>query len=300
MTIISEVRRKFRQGNIVTRLIYINTGLFLVLSLVNALLLLIGVSDNSLWIEKCYLPWNTVTLGTQPWSVISYMFTHSSWWHLLLNMFFLYWFGKIFLISFTSNQLKSLYLLGGVVGALIYLAAFNFIPYFGRHDYPATLTGASASILAIAVAVTFRSPGFVSKLPFIGEVKIKYIVMALVVFDFTMISSDNAGGDFAHLGGALTGWLFVKALSSGKDITSWITKLFVLLSKLFTKVGGISVRRKPVIKAYYGDKTKDFEYNLKKKERSGEIDRILEKIRQSGYDSLSEQEKKKLLEASDR
>ena len=71
-------------------------------------------------------------------------------------------------------------------------------------------------------------------------------------------------------------------------------------SKLFTKVGGISVRRKPVIKAYYGDKTKDFEYNLKKKERSGEIDRILEKIRQSGYDSLSEQEKKKLLEASDR
>ncbi len=299
MTIITEGRKKYRQGSVVTKLIYINTALFLTLYLLNALFILIGISDNTLWIEKLYLPWNINTLLGQPWSVITYMFTNSNWWHLLFNMLFLYWFGEVFLINFTSNQLRSLYIIGGFVSAVIYIAIFNLIPYFTKHDFPTTISGAPASIMAIAVAASFRSPNYILKLPVIRGVKIKYLIIALIIFNFTMISSDNVGVDFALLGGILTGWLFIKAIKYGKDITSWMTAIFVWLSKLLTKNYGISLH-KPAIKAYYGDKTKDFEYNANKKKRNLEIDKILDKIRESGYECLSEQEKKKLFEAGDK
>ena len=225
--------------------------------------------------------------------LITYMFMHAGVLHILFNMLWLFWFGRLSLAFFSSKHLRGLYFLGGICGGLLYMLAYNVFPYFQDAVYSSYLLGASASVLAIVVAVSVREPNYPVQFLFIGTVRLKYVALFMVVLDLLFMTSDNAGGHIAHLGGALAGWWFAAGLQSGHDATKWINLVCDWFAGLRRPV-----KRKPKMKVHYGGRQADYEYNARKKEREAEIDRILDKLRKSGYNSLTDDEKKSLFDAS--
>lgn len=288
----TNLREGFRRGDIVTQLIYINAGIFLVVALVNLFLVLFKM-DSGHWMNYLMFPASFMQFITQPWTLITYMFMHASILHILFNMLWLYWFGRLFLNFFSAKHLRGLYLLGGIAGAALYMVAYNLFPYFEDAVYSSYLLGASASVLAIVVATAVREPNYPVQFMFIGTVRLKYVALFMVVLDLLFITADNAGGHLAHLGGALAGWWFASGLVKGHDLTKWINVALDFCSGRWKPAS-----KKPKMKVHYGDKQKDYEFNARKKERSDEIDRILDKLRKSGYGSLTEEEKKSLFDAS--
>lgn len=288
----TNLREGFRRGDIVTQLIYINAGIFLVVALVNLFLVLFKM-DSGHWMNYLMFPASFMQFITQPWTLITYMFMHAGILHILFNMLWLYWFGRLFLNFFSAKHLRGLYLLGGIAGAALYMVAYNLFPYFEDAVYSSYLLGASASVLAIVVATAVREPNYPVQFMFIGTVRLKYVALFMVVLDLLFITADNAGGHLAHLGGALAGWWFASGLVKGHDLTKWINVALDFCSGRWKPAS-----KKPKMKVHYGDKQKDYEVNARKKERSDEIDRILDKLRKSGYGSLTEEEKKSLFDAS--
>lgn len=299
--IIDDLKRTFRQGNIVVRLIYINVAVFVIGLLLSVVLGLFNVNINY-FLRDLYLPADLLQLLRRPWTLITYMFMHAGAWHLLGNILWLYWFGKLFLYFFSSKHLRGLYVVGGLAGGLLYIIAYNLLPAFSAQLYSATLVGASASVLAIAIATAVREPDFRINLMLIGPVKLKYFALFIVLFDVLYVGSNNAGGHLAHLGGALAGWWFVRGLGQGYDITHWVNVCIDAIGGLFRKLE--RKPRKPKMKVHVnnatGNRAADYEYNAQKRAQADEVDRILEKLKKSGYSSLSEEEKRKLFEASNR
>lgn len=288
---ITNLKENFRQGNIVTRLLYINVGAFLICSLVGIILMLFKVPFSP-WMNVLELPAWWEKFIRQPWSLITYMFMHADVLHILFNMLWLYWFGKLFLSFFSSKHLRGLYLLGGICGGVLYMISYHIFPYF-EHALPTSyLLGASASVLAIVVAVAVREPNYPVQLLLFGTVRLRTIALVIILLDLMLITSGNAGGHISHLGGALAGWWFAAGLRRGTDVTRWINYVIDFC------MGWKKPVRKPKMKVYYGDKQKDYDFNARKKEREAEVDRILDKLRKSGYGSLSEEEKKRLFDAS--
>lgn len=279
------------------QLIYINIGVFLLLALVSVLLRLFNVPAGWLmrWLE---MPSDVMTFLMQPWSVVTYMFLHADIFHLLFNMLWLYWFGQLFLYNFSSKHLRGLYLLGGIVGGLLYLLAYNVFPYFQSVASGSILIGASASVLAIVVATAVSMPDFRLNLLLIGQVRLKYVALVVVLTDLLFVTSGNAGGHIAHLGGALAGWWFARGIRDGKyDATLWINRVLDTVQGWFTRT---SRKQKPRMKVHVGKHGKDYDYNARKRAQNDEIDRILDKVRQSGYEGLTAEEKRKLFDASQR
>lgn len=291
---ITDLKRKFNSGSIALKFIYANAGIFVFTSLLIIFWTLFNRNGTSflLYLE---LPASFERFIYQPWTIITYMFMHANILHLLFNMLWLYWFGELFLYFFSARHLRGLYFLGGIAGGILYMISYNVFPYFTTSISQSYMLGASASVLAIVVATAVKSPNYSINLLFFGSVRLKYVASVIVLIDFLFITSDNAGGHIAHIGGALAGWIFAAGLSKGHDYTKWINNFIDLFDKIsFTR------KRKPKMKIYYGEKTKDYDYNEKKKQNSDEIDRILDKLRKSGYDSLSTYEKKALFDASNR
>jgi len=148
------------------------------------------------------------------------MFLHEGIFHILFNMLALYWFGKLFLMFSTEKQLVGLYVMGGFAGALFYVAAFNIFPYFEPVIQHTVLLGASASIMAIIVAAAMQSPNMELRMLFIGNIKLKYVAVIAVLASFFGITSNNAGGEIAHLGGALTGYFLLYLCGRGRILRS--------------------------------------------------------------------------------
>ena len=293
---ISDLKNNFHRGNISLQLIYINVGIFVVTTLISVFLMLFNWDATS-WLQYLELPaWMPLFLK-QPWSLVTYMFLHAGVLHLLFNMLWLYWFGQLFLSLYSARHFRGLYILGGLCGGLLYILAYNVFPYFSNYLYGSFLLGASASVLAIVVATAVRSPEYRVNFMFIGAVRLKYVALFVVLTDLLFVTSGNGGGHIAHLGGALAGWWFARSLQKGTDITGWINKVFDALSR------GIQFKRpakKPKMKVEKGGKTADYDYNARKKQQSEEIDRILDKLKKSGYGSLTTEEKKRLFDASKR
>ena len=177
--------------------------------------------------------------------------------------------------------------------------AYNLLPVFQSQLYSATLVGASASVLAIAIATAVREPEYRINLMFVGPVRLKYFALFIVLFDMLYVGSNNAGGHIAHLGGALAGWWFARGISQGYDITGWVNACIDFLGGLFVKRQ--RKPRKPKRKVHVNnDRAADYDYTARKKAQSDEIDQILERLKKSGYSSLSDEEKRKLFEASKR
>ena len=226
---------------------------------------------------------------------------HAGILHILFNMLWLYWFGSLFLYFFSAKHLRGLYVLGGICGGLLYMVAYNVFPLFSSQVAGATLVGASASVLAIVAATAYREPNYRVQLFLFGAIRLKYLALVVIGIDVLSITSSNAGGHIAHLGGALAGLWFAASLSKGTDLTSWINWILDGFTSLFQKK---TWKRKPKMKVHYGNsatgREKDYDYNAQKKAQSDEVDSILEKLKKSGYDSLTTEEKKSLFDASKR
>ena len=301
---ITDLKDLFRRGNVLTRFIYVNVAVFVVVELVNVILLLFNRMAPQVF-DLLALPASVTRFLMQPWSILTYMFMHAGVMHILFNMLWLYWFGQIFLTFFSAKHFRGVYFLGGILGGLLYMLAYNLFPYFQTTVHHALLVGASASALAIATATAYREPNYPIQLLFIGTVRLKYLALFMVLTDLLFMTSGNAGGHISHLGGALAGLWFAAALQKGTDLTSWINKGLDAVSGLFE---GKTWKRKPKMKIHYGGKSAagqqnrsankaDFKvYNAREEEEK--INRILEKVKQSGYESLTQDEKKTLFDAS--
>lgn len=296
--IITDIKENFRKGDIYLKFIYVNVAAFIFTSLLGIGFMLFNRSASHL-LSFFELPASFSRFILQPWSLITYMFMHADVLHILFNMLWLYWFGKIFLCFFSARHFRGLYILGGLCGGLLYMVAYNIFPYFSYSVGVSMLLGASASVLAIVIAAAYREPNYAISLLFFGNIKLKYFALIMVATDLLMMTGGNAGGHIAHLGGALAGLWFASALSKGHDITSWLNRAIDWCGIFFNRKG-TDQRKKPKMKVHYGNRTQDYDYNAQKKRQSDEIDRILEKLKKSGYESLTAEEKKKLFEASNK
>ena len=294
--IITDLKNDFCRASISQQFIYINCGIFVVTALVAIVGMLFNVGNYS-WMEWLELPAWLPQFIKQPWSLVTYMFLHAGLFHLLFNMLWLYSFGQLFLMFFSARHFRGLYFLGGFCGGVLYMLAYNVFPYFSSYLYGSYLLGASASVIAIVIATAIREPEFRVSLLFFGQVRLKYLALIMIITDLLFVTSNNAGGHIAHLGGALAGWWFAAGLRKGTDVTKWINQAIDWL------LGGWKVKRapkKPKMKVHYGGRANDYEYNARKKEQDEEVDRILDKLKKSGYGSLTTEEKKRLFDASKR
>lgn len=289
---IDTLKYKYKTGSVITRLIFINALVFIVLKIIGVVFTLFNIHGLDL-VSFVGVPSYIPLLLSRVWTLITYMFVHEGFLHLLFNMLWLYWFGQIFLQYFSGRSLGSLYVLGGLAGAILYVVAFNSIPYYIEMG-SGWMIGASAAVMAIVMGAAFYRPDVELSLLFLGRIKIVYIAIFAFVLDFLSLgNATNPGGHVAHIGGALLGFLFAVQYKKGKDITHWMSRIidwFVDLLKPREK--------KTKMKVEYTRSETDWEYNKRKKSEQEEIDAILDKLKQSGYSSLSSEEKKRLFDAS--
>jgi membrane associated rhomboid family serine protease len=294
--IITNLLQNYRRGSMPVRFIYLNVGLFLLCALVGLLLRLFHVESAPL-LHQLMLPADPLQLLCQPWSVVTYMFLQVEPLHLLFNMLWLYWFGQLFLYFFSERAFGGLYLFGGLCGAVLYLLCFNLLPLFTPSG--SYLLGASASVLAITMATAVREPNFKIRLFLFGELSLKYVAGLMVVMDLLLITSENAGGHIAHLGGALGGLWYALMLRRGVDITAWINRLLDALSIASRRFSHpLRRERRPKMKVHRGGNSRGG--RSESKTSGEEMNRILDKLKQSGYNSLTTDEKKQLFDASKR
>jgi membrane associated rhomboid family serine protease len=281
MNIFDEIKESFKEGSALTRLIYINLGVFLLIRIANVFYFLAGAEFPFLdWLA---LPADFHTLASRPWTLITYMFLHFDFLHILFNILWLYWMGQIFLGYFDQGKLIAIYLLGGIAGGLVYILGYNFFPVFAESLANSRLLGASASVIAIVTALAVHAPNHTIHLMFVGPVRMKYIALISVLMYVIGISSTNAGGNLAHLGGAFCGVVYVLQLRRGHDPGKGINWLLNGLKKLLTP--------QPKVKISYRKPANDIEYNRIKNQDQVRMNEILEKISKSGYGSLSKEEK---------
>lgn len=288
--IITNLKRSFLAGSILKKLIFINIAVFILIRLLGILLLLFNLQDFPILLYL-QLPASPMALLSRPWTLFSYMFTHFEFLHILFNMLWLYWFGELFLQVFNERQLGGLYVLGGLAGALLFVVSYNLFPYFQEVASFSFLMGASASVMAIVFAISFYRKEIEIHLLLFGRIKLIYLALFTFVIDLLAMTSDNAGGHIAHIGGALFGIWFASRYAQGKDLTAPINRLIDKLVNLG--------KRKPKMSVTYGGRSnKDWEFNARKQQQAANIDAILDKLKRSGYGSLSADEKKQLFDAS--
>jgi membrane associated rhomboid family serine protease len=290
--IIDTLKHKYRTGSVITRLIFINALVFIAIKILGVFITLFNIQAVDL-VSFLGVPSYIPLLVNRFWTLITYMFVHEGFLHLLFNMLWLYWFGQIFLQYFTGRSLGSLYVLGGLAGAILYVVAFNTIPYYTDMG-SGWMIGASAAVMAIVMGAAFYRPDVELSLLFLGRIKIVYIAIFAFVLDFLSLGDPtNPGGHVAHIGGALLGYLFAVQYKKGKDITHWMSRLIDWFVGLFKPR-----RNRSKMKVEYSRNETDWEYNKRKKSEQEAIDAILDKLKQSGYSSLSSEEKKRLFDAS--
>ncbi len=287
------------------KLIFINIVVFVVLKLALLLLMLFGI-DSSIIGMLVELPSTWSGVLSRPWTLLTYMFMHGDIFHILFNMLCLYWVGMVFMEFNTPKQLVALYVLSGLGGALLYLVSYNTLPYFsGAYT---TMVGASASVLGIMVAVGVRAPNYRIGLLFFGPVPMKWIVLSIVLIDLLSLSGSNTGGHIAHLGGVMVGALYAVLMKHGFDLTKGVNRVIDYLVDLFEKkpkgpgkpIGGT--------KYHYAEPEKEPQKTKKASSvrdqfvspEEAAIDEILEKIKVSGYTSLTKEEKQRIFSAGNK
>ncbi len=289
--IIDDLKLQYKIGGVANKLIYWNVGLFVIPLVFFAILRMLSINID--FYPYISLASNPAELLWKPWSLITYGFFHADFWHILFNMLVFNFSSRLFLTYFTPKQLLSLYFVGILFSGVIYIICYYLFPSLANLNVQ--LIGASGAIMTIFFAVAAYAPLMEVRLMFIGNVKIWHIAFVYLVLDLIQMPLENTGGHIAHLGGALFGYLFVKQIQSGTDITSWfatvmdfIVNLFSSNKKTFKKVHRnvkhVTIQ-KPVSKIVTKDKTQQ------------QIDEILDKISKSGYDSLSQSEKEFLFQA---
>jgi len=242
--------------------------------------------------KNLFLSSHVPTALVKPWTLVTYFFSHEGIFHILWNMLFLYWFGKLIEEYLGNRRLINLYLLGGLVAGISYLLIYNLIPNF-RPAIGTPLLGASGAVYAVVVGAATLMPNYTFFLLLLGPVRIKYIAAFFIVSSFVDLSNDaNSGGNIAHLGGALLGFFFITQLKKGNDIGKPLTGVAEWIKKLFQPKPKLKVTHRSPVRNGQAAATPHAIPN------QDEIDAILDKISRSGYDSLTKEEKQKLFRAS--
>ena len=294
-----ELVRKFRSADIVRKFIYVNVLVYIILVLIGVFSVLLNTPSLVATVKSwLVLPASPVLILHRPWTLFTYMFLHGSFMHILWNMFALYFFGRIFLDFFSVRHFWCVYLSGGVFGALFYVLAYNVFPYFQGVLHVSHLVGASAAVLAVVTAAAVRSPEYRINLLFFGSVKLSTFAIITVCISVLMLSGNNAGGNFAHLGGAFGGYLFAVLLGKGIDVTDILCRPVDWVRSMIGKLRSPRRKKRKFTYSPGGKHGTDYEHNARKRAAEAEVDAILEKIKKGGYASLSEEEKKRLFNAS--
>lgn len=266
--------QRYKQFNIIEKLIAINLAVFVLTFLMNTLHFLFN-SDGNIIMEYFAMPSQIDSFISQPWSLLSYGFLHGGFFHILSNLIVLYYIGNLFIEYFTQKQLLSFYLYGTVFGGLLYLVSYAVFP--ALQNTPSTLVGASSAVMAIFIGITTYIPNYELNLRFIGYVKLWKLAAIFVLLDLIQIPQGNAGGHLAHLGGALYGYLYM----------SFAGKSGIRVSNPF---GGLFAKRNN-LKTVYRSQRKKTKKKSAPKTNQETIDAILDKISKSGYESLNQEEK---------
>lgn len=271
----------FRRSGTLSRLIAINVLVFVVVGLASVVGRFAGL--DMVWTHDWLsLPSGMDVFFVRPWTLVTYMFTQYEFLHILFNMLWLYWFGQVLLLTLSEKHLLWLYFSGGVLGGLLYLAVYNSVSGFG--GIGSELCGSSASVLAVMTAAAFRSPDYRFNLLLIGSVKLKWLALVSIVLAVIGVGGGNAGGELAHLGGVVAGGVFGMMLCRGVDLTRVIGRLF---RKRKSDRHGINANK--VVSAME-DRRSDMQC----------LDELLDKIRRSGYESLTRKERVELERLSKR
>jgi membrane associated rhomboid family serine protease len=291
MNIFDEIKYNFQQkDNGLIKIILVNVLVFVVLGIIHVITLLTGTGKIfDLIYQNFRLPSDLNVFLYRPWTLFTYFFAHdmSDLLHIVFNMLFLYWFGKVISDYISSRRLISLYILGGLAGGLTFLTVFNLLPYFAPQVADKVLVGSSGSVYAIVVAAATLVPHVRFNLLLFGPVKITYIAAFFVFGSWLSVAGHNAGGNLCHLGGALFGYIYIVQLRKGRDLGKPISAIQSFLKNLTS----------PRLKVSHRGTASASDSNEPTQE---EIDRILDKINKTGYDSLSKQEKQKLFKASEK
>jgi membrane associated rhomboid family serine protease len=291
MGIWDDIKGTFHSGSNLIKLIYINIAVFILISLVAIIGFLVTnplISEKT--IDLLAVPSSLQKLIIRPWTLITYMFLHKDIWHILFNMLWLYWFGIIFLQYLDQKKLVAVYLLGGISGAVLYILSFNIFPAFSGLVSESVAIGASASVMAVVIAIAAYVPDYTINLLLLGKVKIKYMALAIFVLTSFMDFSVNSGGKLAHIGGAVFGYFYALNIRQGRDIGKGIDRIIDSIVTLF-KPG-------KKMKVTYKKPATDYDYNKMKTEHQAKINTILDKISKGGYDSLTKEEKEILFKES--
>jgi membrane associated rhomboid family serine protease len=307
-----DIKQQFSYGNMLTRIIWVNIGAFLLLLLAKLILPAFG----GLELYERFSEWLMVSSDwrhnlTRPWVPVTYMFLHERVWHILWNLVGLYFFGRIVGDLLGDRRVLPSYLLGGLAGALAYFLMANLAPGLAFGQY---MLGASAALMCLLAMAGVTAPNYLIHLPIIGGVKLKYIVLFFLVIDLVAISNhSNTGGSVAHLGGAVMGFLIAQQLQHGNDLTAPVARLCDgiggFFAKLFAKrtpapkvaYRSPNLKKQPAGKAGRSEGRKaPFQSSSDGRSHQEQLDAILDKIKLTGYDSLTSEEKEFLFNASNR
>ena len=280
----------FKENPVLKWLLLVNVGIWIMVAFANLFLWLYKSPGTNLLVRWLSVPADWTELIRRPWTVITYMFLHERFWHLFFNVWMLWFGGMIFTRFLSQKQLALTYGLGGLVGAIFFILAYNLFPVFETVKYTAVAMGASASVLAILVAAATYKPDYGLNLLLFGQLKFKWLAIAFVVIDLLSISAENPGGHIAHLGGAVFGFVYG----------------LILRKSLGQPSEPKRKRRKPKMEYTPYEEIhdepqaprSDEEYNHQKAERERDVDAILDKIAKDGYASLTVEEKEFLFKNS--
>ncbi|OOV18474.1 rhomboid family intramembrane serine protease [Flavobacterium sp. LM4] len=285
MNILDDLKLQYKIGGIALRLIYWNVACFLI-----SLVFFYQYSEGGF----AYPSWLALSSDPQvflfrPWTFITYAFFHSSFLHLLFNMMVLNFASQLFLTFFTQKQYLGLYILSAIFAGITFALSYYFL------NISAPIVGASAAIMAILVAATTYQPLMNVRLLLIGNVKLWHITGVILILDLMQLRLDNTGGHISHLAGAFFGFIYIKLLQNGTDLSIIVSRIIDFFVNLFRK--SPSTPFKKVHKNYQKPTEKVTSRIVTKDKTQQQIDEILDKISQSGYDCLTKEEKEFLFKA---
>ncbi|MEP5338604.1 MAG: rhomboid family intramembrane serine protease [Algibacter sp.] len=288
----NELKFKYNQAQISEKLIFVNVGIFAILSIITTVCYLLTDSHIEFFKDNLALPANLKSLLFKPWTLITFFFTHFHFWHLLGNMIALYFFGRFFSTFFNARLFLNYFILGGLFSGLIFVVSYNVFPaLIGANT---SLVGASGAVFAILFGATAKAPNYIFN--FFGVLRIPLWVLSSLytIMFISSIPYANAGGELAHLGGAFLGYFYTKQLDSGKNIGAFLERIMEAVRNMF------KAAKKGPLKTVHKNKSKVGGYtksDFKKFNNQKRIDVILDKISKSGYDSLTADEKELLFRA---
>ena len=294
-SIVDDIKQSLQSGNMITKLMIVTTAISLFFILLKAILQNDPETQRT-FISFFAIPGDPFTLLLRPWTVVTHMFVHDGFMHLLWNMLFLYWFGRIVGDLLGDKRILPIYLMSGFVGAFAYVFSYQLFPGLGSFAL-----GASAAVMGIVVTAGAIAPEYIMRLILIGDVKLKFIVLFVLIIDLIGLAGNtNTGGHIAHLGGAAFGLFFVRQLKGGVDISEPMGQLLNRIFSLFKSSPASNTSTKTKLKVKYKSKRSSDSHSNQPPDLSFQekLDAILDKIKENGYESLTDEEKEFLFHAS--